>query len=232
MNYKEVVSNLKEQIKNYVGDRKAIIGISGGIDSSVVAALCVEALGKERVFGVLMPYGPQDMEDAYDIISFLGIQNKEINIKKIADQFDFLNLNRITRGNVMARTRMIILYTLANQLNGLVVGTGNKSELEIGYFTKYGDGGVDLEPIGDLYKTEVWELAKHLGIPKHIIDKKPSAGLWEGQTDEGEFGMSYNELDAVLRGEINSGDAYERTKKLRFGSEHKKHMPPTFKVVR
>jgi NAD+ synthase len=230
MDYSKIAQNLELQIRNHLKDRKAIVGISGGIDSAVVATLCVRALGKDRVFGVLIPHGPQKMKDAYDVVSFLGIKNKEVNIKKIVDDFDFIEFNKVSKGNIMARTRMIVLYSFANELNGMVVGTGNKSELEIGYFTKHGDGGVDLEPIGDLHKTEVWELAKYLEIPKHIIDKKPSADLWEGQTDEGEIGVSYKELDSILKGEINSGEAYEKVQKLISASEHKRHMPPTFKV--
>ena len=116
--------------------------------------------------------------------------------------------------------------------NGFVVGTGNKSEIAIGYYTKYGDGGVDLEPIGDLYKTEVFELAKFLEIPQKIIDKKPSAGLWEGQTDENEIGYTYEDLDSALKGELNFRERYDNLERLVRNSEHKRHMPPVFKIQR
>jgi NAD+ synthase len=232
MNYSQTSNNLEKQLRDYVGDGKAIIGISGGIDSAVVSSLCVRALGKENVFGVLMPYGNQDMQDARDLVKFLNVNSEEVNIKKIVDDFNFLDLNELDKGNVMARIRMTLLYSFANHLEGMVIGTGNKSELEIGYFTKYGDGGVDVEPLGDLYKTEVYELAKYLEIPKRIIGKKPSAGLWENQTDEEELGLTYKQIDMVLKGELNKGEVYEKVQKLRRNSEHKRNMPPVFEVKR
>jgi NAD+ synthase len=230
MDYNGVIRNLRSQIRSYVGSRRAIIGISGGIDSAVVSTLCTKALGRWGVFGVLMPYGAQDMRDASILASILRIDKKEVNIKEIVDGFDFLGLDKISKGNLMARVRMATLYTFSNQLEGMVIGTSNKSELELGYFTKYGDGGVDLEPIGDLYKTEVYEIAKVLGIPKNILEKKPSAGLWEGQTDEDELGLSYEQIDRVLKGELNGGEAYERVQRLRKDSEHKRNLPATFKI--
>jgi NAD+ synthase len=216
-----------------------VIGISGGIDSAVVATLCVNAIGKQKVFGVSMPYGNQDTTDANLIIKSLGINKGEYNVikevdnnvQKLEQMFD-KEIDKISKGNLMARERMKILYGVANFINGIVIGTGNKSELEIGYLTKYGDGGVDIEPIGELYKTEVFELAKFLRIPQNIINKKPSANLWEGQTDEDEMGFSYKELDAVLKGEITEGEIYEKVKKLREESQHKKEMPPIFKIRR
>ena len=125
---------------------------------------------------------------------------------------------------------MVVLYRFANQFNGIVVGTGNKSEISVGYFTKYGDGGTDVLPIGDLYKTEIYEVAQLLGLPERIINKKPSADLWDGQTDEGEMGITYRDLDAVLKGEITNGSAYEKVQEMRRKSEHKRSMPPIFKV--
>ena len=232
MNYQTAISDIETQLRDYLGGRKAVIGISGGIDSAVVAALCGEAIGKERVLGVSMPYGNQNTEDTNLVIRHLGINSREVNIKGIVDNFNFLNLDRLSKGNLMARARMCVLYAFANQLEGLVIGTSNKSEIEIGYFTKNGDGGVDIEPLGDLYKTEVFEVAKIIRLPKKTIDNKPSAGLWEGQTDENDFGMTYQELDAVLKGEINSGEIYEKVQKLIKATEHKRKMPPIFKVKR
>jgi NAD+ synthase len=230
MTYKEITKDLEKQIKQYVKNRTAIIGISGGIDSAVVATLAKNVLGKEKVYGILMPYGNQDTKDAKTLVDFLNINSNEINIKNILDKYDFLKIDRLEKGNIMARTRMTILYTFANKLEGLVIGTGNKTEIEIGYFTKYGDGGVDLEPIGDLYKTEIFKLAKFLKIPRVIIEKKPSAELWENQTDENEIGATYPEIDSVLKGEIKKGEIFEKIQRLRNNSAHKRKMPEIIQV--
>jgi len=183
----------------------AVIGISGGIDSAVVAALAVNALGRYNVRGILMPYGKQsDIQDSYDVVKKLGITIEEIDITHMVDSFQELEneerieIEHIRYGNIKARVRMICLYDRAKKYNGLVLGTGNKSELLMGYFTLHGDGACDLEPIGHLYKTEVFELAKELKVPKHIIEKAPSAGLWDGQTDEEEMGYTYKEMDSIF----------------------------------
>lgn len=230
MNLESAIKKIEIEIKNYAKDKKAIIGISGGLDSAVVATLCSRALGKKNVWGVSMPYGNQDTKDAKLVSDYLNIEYREINIKDIVDKFDFLELDKVSKGNIMARTRMIILYAFANQLNGLVIGTSNKSEIKTGYITKYGDGGVDIEPIGDLYKTEVFKVAKLLKFPVKIIKKKPSAELYDGQTDENELGANYIEIDAVLKGEISSGEIYEKIQTRRRDSKHKRKMPPIFKV--
>ena len=230
MNLTNAAQKIESELKSFLGERKAIIGISGGVDSAVVTYLCTNAVGKKNVLGVLMPYGAQETEDGRLVADSLGVETREINIKDIVDGFDFLDLNRISKGNIMARVRMTILYTFSNQLEGTVVGTGNRSEIEIGYFTKHGDGGVDIEPVGDLYKTEIFELAKLLGVPKKIIAKKPSAELWGGQTDEDELGITYSKLDAVLKGETKKGKVYKRVQKLVKNSEHKKQTPPIIKL--
>ncbi len=229
-----VASVIKIFIKESVGDKNVVIGLSGGIDSAVVAKLAVDALGAERVQLILLPYGEQkDESDQIAMVDFLKAPSHRINIKNTVDSIisNYGNLDKISSGNVMARIRMTYLYLIANQSNSMVLGTSNKTETMIGYFTKFGDGGVDNEPIGDLYKTQVFELAKHLCIPPQIVDKKPSAGLWEGQTDEGEFGMSYNKLDKILK-DYNDGISLpiEECIKVRHmieNSEHKRITPPT-----
>ncbi|WP_410507381.1 NAD+ synthase [Methanosarcina hadiensis] len=186
----------------------AVVGISGGIDSALTATLSVKALGKDRVLGIHMPESSltlaSDSEDARTLADWLGIEYRTIDISGIISAFMAAvpgseSSDRLTKGNLKARTRMSLLYFHANQLNRMVMGTGNKTEILLGYYTKYGDGGVDLEPIGGLYKTEVWELSRRLGIPEPLITKKPSAGLWAGQTDEAELGISYVKVDEVLR---------------------------------
>jgi NAD+ synthase len=183
------------------GFRGVTLGMSGGIDSSVAATLCCRALGKEKVLALLMPFGHQSTEDAEAVAEQLGIEYKIINIKPVVDIFtktsDFYR-KKLPLGNLMARIRMCLLYGAANSQKRLVVGSSNKSELLTGYFTRYGDGGADILPIGGLYKTQVLQLARILELPEKIIRKKPSAGLWEGQTDEGELGISYRKLDLIL----------------------------------
>jgi NAD+ synthase len=186
----------------------AVIGISGGIDSALVAALTVKALGRDKVLGIHMPESglttAVDTEDAKAIADWLGIELRTIDISGIFSAFiaavpEGESAELLCRGNLKARIRMSLLYFHANQMNRMVIGTGNKTELLLGYYTKYGDGGVDLEPIGGLYKTEVWGLSRMLGVPEPVITKKPSAGLWKGQTDEAELGISYVKVDNVLR---------------------------------
>lgn len=185
-----------------------VIGISGGIDSALTAALAVKALGKDKVLGIHMPESgltsTVDTEDAEAVADWLGIELRIIDISEIFTAFmnsvpDSDSAGYLCRGNLKARIRMSLLYFHANHMNRMVIGTGNKTEILLGYYTKYGDGGVDLEPIGGIYKTEVWGLSRILGVPEQVITKKPSAGLWKGQTDEAELGISYAKVDNVLR---------------------------------
>lgn len=185
------------------GFRKGVVGLSGGVDSSVVAYLAAEALGAENVLGVMMPYktsSPQSLRDAELIAGELGIRAETVDITPMVDLLLHPSRidDRVRAGNIMARERMIILYDRSSRDNALVIGTSNKTEILLGYGTLFGDTACALNPLGDLYKTQVWQLAALLGVPKSIIDKRPSADLWEGQTDEGEFGFSYDRVDHLL----------------------------------
>ena len=183
-----------------------VVGLSGGIDSALVARLAADALGPAHVLGVLLPDAPFPAaleRETVDYAAALGIECRTIRIAPIEAAFRAATPeidDRVALGNTKARVRMVLLYALARARRRLVAGTGNKSELLLGYFTKHGDGGVDLLPIGDLYKTEVRALAAELGLPEAIRSRPPTAGLWDGQTDEGELGASYDTLDRILHG--------------------------------
>lgn len=228
-----------------------VIGLSGGIDSTVSAYLSAQAIGCENVFGIHMYSSTTPKEDtdhARLMARLLEIEYKEINIDKITKEFlkeasklkDYdENTVKMANGNLKARIRMCLLYYYANLRNSMVVGTGNKSELLIGYFTKYGDGGCDMEPIGDIYKTQLRSLAREWKIPEEIIVKPPRAGLWPGQTDEDEIGLSYELLDSILyliadkdlsNKEIMdvtnvSNDEINRIRNMILGSRHKVEVP-------
>lgn len=205
----EVVSRISNFIRETVRKAEAegvVVGVSGGIDSACVTKLCTLALGKENVLGLIMPEEgvtpAEDVKDALTLCKELEIDSKVIEISPaVSSVCGILECggNKISVANIKPRIRMICLYYYANTMNRLVAGTGNRSELLVGYFTKYGDGGVDFLPIGDMYKTEVIELAEYLEIPERIRNKKPSARLWSDQTDEGELGISYRKLDSILK---------------------------------
>jgi len=233
MNYETVAERICKFIKEQVEDKVAVVGISGGIDSALIATLCVKALGKEKVWGLVMPYGDldQNAKDAIELADTLKIKHSVLNIKGVVEAFEKNGAlgtmfgDKVVKGNLMARLRMCCLYAVANKEGGLVVGTTNRTEAEVGYYTKYGDGGVDIEPIIDLYKTDVWAMAKHLGVAEKFITKDPTAGLWGGQTDEGELGVSYKDLDCWLRTKIGKFQLEAKVNKLVKDSEHKRHMP-------
>ncbi len=185
------------------GFQRAVVGLSGGIDSALSCFLAAEALGPENVLAVRMPYktsSPESLEHAQLVIDATGVQSLTVPITGMADALfeQFPDADRVRRGNVMARCRMIVLYDQSAAFGGLVVGTGNKTEILLGYSTLYGDSACAINPIGDLYKTQVRQLARAVGVPEVIIQKPPSADLWAGQTDEDELGFTYEEVDQLL----------------------------------
>jgi NAD+ synthase len=228
--------------------KKAIFGLSGGLDSTVTAFLASLALGVDNVTGLIMPYGnlfQKEVEEAEDVAHTLGIHSETIDISPSVDAFysHYPTKKRVLIGNKMARERMSILYDFSARQNALILGTSNKTELLIGYGTIHGDMACAINPIGDLYKTQVRQLGRHLGVPANILTKTPTAGLWDGQTDEDDLGLSYNEIDKILlqlidkkksRDElISSGFAKKKVDKIINmikNSEFKRRMPPIAKL--
>lgn len=197
-----LVKFIKEEIGKF-GFKKGIWGLSGGLDSSVVSFLAKDALGRENCLALIMPYktsDPSAVEDAKNLAERLEIKYKIIDITPMIDAYfsQHPTESKILMGNKMARERMSILYDYSAREKALVIGTSNKSELLLGYGTIYGDMASAVNPLGDLYKTQVYQLAEHLGVPESIIRRTPSADLWKGQTDEGEIGITYRELDTIL----------------------------------
>jgi NAD+ synthase len=185
------------------GFDKVVVGLSGGVDSSTSAYIAVRALGKDNVIGIMMPYRtsqPESQDHARKVADELGIVHIEVDITPMVDRHIERDpeMDRIRKGNVMARERMIVLYDQSHAHHALVLGTGNKTESLLGYTTLWGDMACAINPLGDLYKTQVKDLAGYLGVPKEIIDKPPSADLWTGQTDEDELGFTYAEADRLL----------------------------------
>ncbi len=229
----KLVSWIRDKVTT-AGCRGTVLGMSGGIDSSVVAALCKRAFPR-GMLGVIMPcYSiPEDREHALSVADKFSIPTKEVVLDSAYDTLLKVlpadaaeqSTNQLARANLKPRLRMLTLYYFANQLNYMVVGASNKSELSVGYFTKYGDGGVDIIPLGNLVKREVRELARFLCIPQEIIDKPPSAGLWQGQTDEEDLGLSYQEIDNYLLTGDASDDVRGRIEAMMSNCSHKR-LPP------
>lgn len=186
-----------------VGFSRAVVGLSGGIDSALSCVLAVEALGAENVLAVRMPYkssSPDSLEHAQLLIDQLGVPSETIEITAMVDPLIEMDpeMSKTRMGNIMARERMIVLYDRSEDFKGLVIGTSNKAEILLGYTTLWGDSASALNPLGDLYKTQLRQLARALNIPAVVVDKPPSADLWVGQTDEGELGFTYEEADKLL----------------------------------
>lgn len=244
---KLLVDFIRDQIHN-AGFSIGVIGLSGGIDSTVSAYLAAAALGPENVLGVLMPYktsSPASRADAETVAHELGIRTELIDISPMVDAYlpHANGTDKVRSGNVMARQRMIVLYDLSSREHALVIGTSNKTEIFLGYGTLHGDMACALNPLGDLYKTQVWQLAEAMSVPKKLIAKKPSADLWEGQTDEGEFGFSYKEADRLLYFMIDErrsvtelkemgfhADLIDRVRRMVMSTQFKRKLPLVAKV--
>lgn len=246
INCPEVLKVLSAFIRTEVrktGFEKVVLGLSGGIDSSLSAALAVGALGAENVIGVMMPYrssNPDSLGDATLLAGKLGIDCRTVEITPMTDPYfeTCPEISILRRGNVMARQRMIVLYDVSAEIGALVLGTSNKTEYLLGYCTLWGDSACALNPLGDLYKTQVWELARHLELPEQIVSKKPSADLWTGQTDEEELGFTYEQADEALELLIDrrmkpeqlvargfDGDFVNRIMRMVRQTQYKRHLP-------
>ena len=247
--HNELVEFLRESFKK-AGFSKAVLGLSGGIDSALVAYLLRDALGKENILAIMMPYkssNPDSLNHAKLVVEDLGINSKTIEITDMIDAY-FKNekeASSLRMGNKMARERMSILFDYSSKENALVVGTSNKTEIYLGYSTQFGDSACALNPIGDLYKTNIWDLSRYLKIPNELIEKKPSADLWEGQTDEQEMGLTYKEADQVLYRMLEENKKVEEVLAEGFNkdlvdnivrrmnrSEYKRRMPLIAKIKR
>jgi NAD+ synthase len=236
----QITAWLREQL-TAAGAGGFVFGLSGGVDSATTGALAARAAGPEHVLAALLPCHsqPEDARLGQMVADTFSIPTVTVDLTPAYDALVAAlppSDNRLAPANVKPRLRMIAWYYLAQAHNYLVLGAGNKTEIAVGYFTKYGDGGVDLLPLGDLYKTQVWELARELGVPREVVERAPTAGLWPGQTDEGEMGITYHELDQVLAAietRDTSGIApatLEKVQGMMACSAHKRAMPPVFRV--
>ena len=240
---------LVRSLRNYFkahGRRNAVIGMSGGIDSALTCALLAQAIGPKHVFALFLPVTEmgKDEVDVREYCKELGVTWKKIDLKPVMESFTtaLAASDRLALGNIASRSRMIVLYNFAREKDALVVGTGNRTELLLGYFTKHGDGGVDLLPIGTLYKTQVRALAKEIKVHSRILKKVPTAGLWPGQSDEGEIGATYEQIDLVLcsyidlrapLNQIEKSVGKEKADKLiamARRNSHKGALPPILKI--
>ena len=229
----ELVLWIREQVSQ-ARCAGVVFGLSGGVDSAVVGVLCKRAF-PDACLGLIMPChsSEKDIQDARAVAEKFRIPIRVIILDEVCQSLLRLlavpdlepSTRQLAEANLKPRLRMVSLYYVANRLGYLVVGTGNRSEIAVGYFTKYGDGGVDILPLGDLVKNEVWELARHLDIPDEIIEKPPSAGLWEGQTDEDEMGITYDDLDRCLTGGETSEEVRRKVEAMVSRSAHKRGTP-------
>jgi NAD+ synthase len=209
------------------GLQGVVLGISGGVDSAAAAGLAAAALGAANVTGLWLPYvETRDRDDALAVVEHFGITRKELSIQPMVDAYldGAGEVDEVRRGNVCARARMIVLFDQSKAANALVLGAGNKTELLLGYFTLFGDGACSLAPLADLYKGQVYQLAAALGVPDRIIQKTPSAGLWPGQTDEGEMGIAYLQVDRYLYYLVEKGESPTKLLERGFDADFQRHV--------
>ena len=227
-----IVRWLKIKVKEANG-KGVVFGLSGGVDSAVVAGIAKLAFPQTSL-GIIMPCHSNPIDEKHGLLvaDSLDLKTEKVDLSKTYDQFieslDALDCNNLATANIKPRLRMTTLYYFAQSYNYLVLGCSNKSEFTVGYFTKYGDSGADLLPIASILKTDIWKMAKYLNIPKAIIEKSPTAGLWEDQTDEEEMGFGYDVLDNYRLNKTGPKDITERIKKMNRISEHKRNFPPIF----